>query len=480
MVVSVLYIIVTFWLAAYSLHSLYLLWIYHRVKGKRTEPVFDGELPLVTIQLPVYNELTTIERLVKETAAIDYPGGRLQIQILDDSTDETTSVISNLLPSLRQEGVNIEHIHRADRAGFKASALANALNSATGEYIAIFDADFIPPRDFIYKCLPWFNDPTVGCVQGRWGHLNRDYSMLTRLQAMAIDAHFMVEQTARSRSGLLMNFNGSGGMWRKACIEDAGGWQAGTLTEDFDLSYRAQMKGWRLEYLPDLVIPGELPVQMAAFKQQQARWARGSLQTARKLLVPLLRSPLPIKLKITGTLHLTHYLVHPLILLTLMLSIIMRIQDAAIFQWAPLFMLSAIVPPLLYLTSPAPEAPSWLRRLKLIPLLLLLSIGISVNNTKAALLGLFVTNEGVFVRTPKFAVHHSEQRWEQSRYAIGNDPIGFWEFFFMLFAFTGLIVAWILGDYLFAPWLFLYSSGYGLIVFISVMQSIRRKTMSPM
>ncbi len=478
MVVSVLYIIVTFWLAAYSLHSLYLLWIYHRVKGKRTEPVFDGELPQVTIQLPVYNELTTIERLVKETAAIDYPGGRLQIQILDDSTDETTSVISNLLPSLRQEGVNIEHIHRAERAGFKAGALANAMNSATGEFIAIFDADFIPPRDFIYKCLPWFNGPTVGCVQGRWGHLNRDYSMLTRLQAMAIDAHFMVEQTARSRSGLLMNFNGSGGIWRKTCIEDAGGWQAGTLTEDFDLSYRAQMKGWRLEYQPDLVIPGELPVQMAAFKQQQARWARGSLQTARKLLVPLLRSPLPIKLKITGTLHLTHYLVHPLILLTLMLSIILRIQDAAIFQWAPLFMLSAIVPPLLYLTSPAPEAPSWLGRLKLIPILLLLSIGISVNNTKAALLGLFLTNEGVFVRTPKFAVHHSKQRWEQSRYAIVNDPIGFGEFFFMLFAITGLIIAWILGDYLFAPWLFLYASGYGLIVFTSVMQSIRRKTMN--
>ena len=475
MVVSVLYVIVTIWLAVYSLHSLYLLWIYHRVKRPRNQPVFEGELPLVTIQLPVYNEQTTIERLIIAAAEMDYPCDLLQIQVLDDSTDETSEKITRMLPYLKEAGIHIEHIHRLGREGFKAGALANGMKFARGEFIAIFDADFIPPRDFILKCLPWFKDPKIGCIQARWGHLNRDYSILTQLQAMAIDAHFMVEQIARSRSGLLMNFNGSGGMWRAGCIQDAGGWQSGTLTEDFDLSYRAQMLGWHLDYLPELVVPGELPVQMAAFKQQQARWARGSLQTARKLLLPLLRSPLPLRLKITGTLHLTHYLVHPLILFTLLLSIVMRFQNAGIFQWVPLFMLSAIVPPLMYLTSPSPEAPSWVLRLKLIPVLLMLSIGISANNSKAALLGLFAADEGKFHRTPKYAVNLTRERWEQNSYALRNDLPGLSEVLLMLFSLAGLVYAWNAKDYLFAPWLMLYGSGYGLIVVISVAQTIRRR-----
>ena len=476
MVISLLFALVSLWLAIYSFHSLYLLWLYHHTKGSRPLPTLTRDWPYVTVQLPIYNEFTTVERLLKAVSALDYPPAKLQIQVLDDSTDETSSLITQLVTNLKNEGVNIVHIQRNHRQGFKAGALANGFLLASGEFVAIFDADFVPPPDFLKRSIPWFNDPKIGCVQCRWGHLNRDYSLLTRLQAMAIDAHFMVEQTARSRNGLLMNFNGSAGVWRSACIVDAGGWQSGTLTEDFDLSYRAQMQGWRIDYQPDLVVPAELPVQMTAFKQQQARWARGSLQTAKKLLIPLLKSKLSMRLKITGTLHLTHYLVHPLLLLALLLSIWMRFQVFEIFQWIPLLMVTVLISPLLYLTSPAPEAPNWPQRLKLIPGLVLLSIGISLNNAQAALIGLFISNEGVFVRTPKFSVKHAADRWELSRYVLRNNPSGIGEFVLMALSLLGLLHALANRDYFIIPWLMFYGTGYGMIAMISFKQAIRQLT----
>ncbi len=477
MVVSLLFALVSLWLAIYSFHSLYLLLLFHRARGSRPTPQSPQILPTITVQLPIFNEFTTVERLLKAVSALDYPPEKLQIQVLDDSTDETSLLITQMVTNLKNEGVNIVHIQRKHRQGFKAGALAHGMLSASGEFVALFDADFVPPPDFLKRSIPWFNDPRVGCVQSRWGHLNRDYSLLTRLQAMAIDAHFMVEQTARSRNGLLMNFNGSAGVWRSACIVDAGGWQSGTLTEDFDLSYRAQMKGWQIDYLPDLVVPAELPVQMTAFKQQQARWARGSLQTAKKLLIPLLKSKLPLRLKITGTLHLTHYLVHPLLLLALLLSIWMRFQIFEIFQWIPLLMVTVLISPLLYLTSPAPEAPNWLQRLKLIPGLVLLSIGISLNNAQAALIGLFISNEGVFVRTPKFSVKHAADRWELSRYVLRNNPWGIGEFILTLLSLLGLFQAVTNHDFFLIPWLMFYGAGYGLISMISLKQAIRQLTL---
>ena len=475
MVITLLYVLVSLWLAAYSLHSLYLLWLYHRSQGPLAAPQPPADWPPVTVQLPVYNEYTTLERLLRAVAALDYPGDRLQIQLLDDSTDATTALAAGLVAALQRRGLNITHLRRPHRRGFKAGALAEGMLSASGEFIAIFDADFVPPPDFLKRSLPHFADQKVGCVQSRWGHLNRDYSLLTRLQAMAIDAHFIVEQTARSRSGLLMNFNGSAGVWRSACIADAGGWQSGTLTEDFDLSYRAQLRGWRITYLPELVVEAELPVQMAAFKQQQARWARGSLQTARKLLVPLLQSRLPLRLKLMGTLHLTHYLVHPLLLLALILSLGMRIASSELIHWLPLLMVTALVSPLLFLTSPAPEAPPWPKRLALIPALVLLSIGISWNNAGAALAGLFVRDEGTFQRTPKFALQHAAERWETNRYAVTRTAPWLAEAVLMLLAALAAVQALQSGDLALVPWLLLYGAGYGLVAAVSLEQSLRRR-----
>ncbi|HET7091501.1 MAG TPA: cellulose synthase family protein, partial [Anaerolineae bacterium] len=261
-------------LSIYGFNSLYLVWRYARTRRRPViEPPAPREWPRATIQLPIYNERHTIERLLDAVAAIDYPRHRLQVQVLDDSTDDTVERVTALVDRLRREGLNAIHRHRGKRTGFKAGALAAALDEASGEFIAIFDADFVPPPDFLRRTIPWFAGDRVGCVQARWEHLNRDYSRLTRAQALGVDGHFVVEQAARDRSGLFVNFNGTAGVWRKACIVDAGGWQHDTLTEDLDLSYRAQLRGWRFVYLPDLAVPAELPVQMDAYKRQQARWA---------------------------------------------------------------------------------------------------------------------------------------------------------------------------------------------------------------
>lgn len=477
MVATLFYAIISLWLAIYTLHGLYLLWLYHRTKGTRLPPPNPREWPKVTVQLPIYNEFTTIERLLTSIVLLDYPRNLLEIQVLDDSTDETSAFAAEFVSKWQEAGTQINHIRREHRQGYKASALAYGMSCAGGEFLALFDADFIPPPNFLKQALPYFHYPRVGCVQARWGHTNREYSLLTRLQAMIIDAHFIVEQTARSRSGLLMNFNGSAGIWRKTCIEDSGGWSSRTLTEDFDLSYRAQLRGWRIAYTPELVVPAELPVEIAAYKHQQARWARGSLQTAKKMLIPLINSTLPLRLKIMGIIHLTHYLVHPLLLFALFLSLVLKIQASEVFEWIPVFMLFALVAPLLYLTGHAPESPPWFNRLKLIPAAMLLSIGMSVNNAQAALKGLLGPTEGTFVRTPKYALKQQSDRWEKSRYVLSRYSWGIPELFFMTLTFMGIINAIRIGDFYIIPWLFVYGSGYGLITIISIEQIIRRKVL---
>ncbi len=470
MVISGLYILVSICLVIYSINSLYLLILYHRSKGLNPDTQEIDEWPSVTVQLPVYNELNAIERLIFSVAQFDYPATHLQIQILDDSDDQTTALISGIVSKLRKDGVNISHIHRETRSGYKAGALANGMSQVTGDFIAIFDADFLPPPDFLKKIIPHFSDQSVGCIQCRWGHNNRDFSLLTKLQAMAIDAHFMVEQTARSRNGLLLNFNGSGGVWRKTCIEDSGGWQSGTLTEDFDLSYRAQLKGWSIAYLPNIVVPGELPAQIDAYKNQQSRWARGSIQTARKLLIPLITSALPLRMKIMGVIHLTHYMVHPLILLSLILSLFFNYDMSGIVRWLPLLMVMMLISPLLYLTCPAPESPGWRRRLILIPPLMLMSVGISLNNSRAALSGLFERNEGVFIRTPKYALQGNAGSWEKSHYAIREKNWVTWELLVALVVLVFIFQAIITNNINLVPWLIFYGFGYGLIAYFSIYQ----------
>src|SRR5712692_8414861 len=277
-------------------------------------PPAPGEWPAVTVQLPLFNERYVARRLLEAVGRLDYPAQRLEIQVLDDSTDETSAIVAEAARGLTTRGVTVRHLRRTDRTGFKAGALAAGLREARGEFIAIFDADFVPPPDFLTKTIPHFADPTVAVVPSRWGHLNRDFSLLTLAQSLGIDGHFGVEQPARCWGNLLLNFNGTAGVWRRTAIEDAGGWAHDTLTEDLDLSYRAQLAGWRFVFDPTLVVPAELPESMAAFRSQQHRWAKGALQTARKLLPGVARAPLPWHVKQEAFVHLTANATYPLLL----------------------------------------------------------------------------------------------------------------------------------------------------------------------
>ena len=290
--IGVFYFVLTAVLALYGFHNLITTVIYLSMKPSRRQKGKTDPLkvwPPVTVQLPIFNEKYTIERLLHAVTRLDYPIECLQIQVLDDSTDDTYALVARLVDEYKSQGINIELVHRVDRTGYKAGALNHGLKSATGELIAIFDADFVPKRDWLKRTVPSFQNPKLGCLQTRWGHTNQQYNSLTRAEAMGIDGHFIIEQTVRSKNGFFLNFNGTAGLWRRACIEDAGGWQWDTLTEDLDLSYRAQMRGWKFDYLPDVVVPAELPPQVEAYKKQQFRWAKGSFQVVRKILPSVLR-----------------------------------------------------------------------------------------------------------------------------------------------------------------------------------------------
>jgi hypothetical protein len=428
------------------------------------------------VQLPIYNEKHTAGRLLDAVAALDYPRDRLEVQVLDDSTDETHQLVADAVARLREGGLEIVHLTRAVRTGYKAGALAAGLRAAKGTLIAVLDADFIPQPSFLRETVPHLADPGVGCVQARWGHANRAYSPLTRLQALMMDGHFVVEQGARDRHGLPINFNGTAGVWRKACIEEAGGWTMDTLTEDLDLSYRAQLRGWRLRYLHQTIVPGELPVQVSAFKQQQARWAQGSIQTALKTAWPLLRSSLSWPAKIEGFLHLTGYLAHPLLLLNLLLLLPMRLFEGDApdrLLWtaslAPVLMLLALGPPLLYSVAQIADGRGWGRRLGALPLLILAGIGVSLNNAWAVLKALLGVRQG-FLRTPKFAVRRGEDSWAGSAYALGLDPLIWGELALAAYSVALLFVprfSWGL-----APWVVLYAGGFGYLAGASLVQAL--------
>ena len=322
------------------------------------------------------------------------------------------------------------------------------------------------------RVVPHFADPTVGCVQTRWGHLNRDYSLFTRVQALGVDGHFVVEQTARSRAGLFINFNGTAGVWRRACIEDAGGWQGDTLTEDLDLSYRAQLRGWRIGYLPDVVVPAELPAQISGFKRQQARWAQGSIQTALKLLGPLLRSDQPCRVKLEGVVHLTGYLVHPLMLLVVLLTLPMSFSRSWVLAAAPWLMIAAVGPPLLYTVAQVAEGERWRYRLWALPLLVLLGMGLALSNTWAVLKAMLGLHQG-FQRTPKFALRQREDTWVGSVYALSGDSLVWGELGLAVFALALLAAPGV--NCGFAPWLLLYAGGFGYVAGINLRQAHQRR-----
>jgi len=477
-ILEILYLIVAAWLAVYGFNALYLTLV-RRLRYKPApviKPAPDFDWPAVTVQLPVYNERFVAERLITAVAALDYPADRLQIQVLDDSDDITTEIIARLVARARTGGVDIRHIQRPDREGYKGGALQYGLKRADGEFIAIFDADFLPEAGTLKSIIPHFEgDLQIGCIQTRWSHINPDSSWLTRSQAAGIDGHFLVQQETRSTEGLFLNFNGTGGVWRRDCIEDAGGWQGDTLTEDLDLSYRAQLLGWRILYLPHVSVPGELPVHIGAFKRQQFRWAKGSIQTARKLLVELWRSRQPLRIKLTAAIHLTNYIVHPLILLNLLLTLPVILSGSPLLHIMPVFTVAALGPILMYWFSIGAHGKTRLARTAQLGVLLITGMGLSINNSRAvleALLGIKTS----FLRTPKFNVRGKQAVNENRAYTLPIDPIVLLEIAFAVYSLILLLIVLQMGVWRLVLWLPLYIGGFSYVAGLSIYQSLQSRS----
>jgi len=408
--VLVLYFTIVSVLSVYGLHLTYVIYLYYRHRANA--PRSGGELrslPRVTVQLPIYNEMYVLDRLLESVARLDYPAALLEIQVLDDSTDETCEIARMAVGRLSARGIDIKYLHRSDRTGFKAGALQAGLASASGEFIAIFDADFVPAPDFLRRLLPHFADPRIGMVQSRWGHLNGQYSLLTKIQCLMLDAHFIFEHGGRSRSGCFFHFNGTGGIWRRETIVAAGGWEFDTLTEDLDLSYRAQLQGWRFVYLPDVVSPAEVPIEIGGFKAQQRRWTKGNAQACRKLLPRVLRAEIPLRVKVEAVFHLTSSFCHPLVLALSILTVpampfLLRIGSLPWYETLLInfLLVSSTISALnFYALSQRRLYGDWMRRLRHLPVLFAVGIGLSVNNTRAVLEAL-LRKQNVFVRTPKY------------------------------------------------------------------------------
>lgn len=435
------------------------------------------DLPVVTVQLPIYNERYVVQRLIDAVVRLEYPREKLEIQVLDDSTDETTAIAGELVEAYRRAGTDITLLHRRTRTGYKAGALRDGLAGARGEFVAIFDADFVPTPDFLMKTLPFFQDPGIAMVQVRWGHINRDYSLLTLVQSFGIDGHFWVEQAARCWSGLCMNFNGTAGIWRRTAIDDAGGWQADTLTEDLDLSYRAQLKGWRMKFLPQVVCPAEVPVQLTGARSQQHRWAKGSIQTARKIVPRILKTDLPLFTKYQAVFHLTNYMVHPLMLLVV-LSAPLLLQSERfltvrehLLAVAAFFSVATFGPSSMYLYAQRDLYPDWTRRLWAFPALLVFGTGIALNNTKAIVEGLFNVR-GAFIRTPKFRIEKRSDTWVGKRYRAPVPWLSLFEALLALYCVYGVSLFLQRGTYLIDPFLLLYSIGFATVAGMSVWESL--------
>jgi cellulose synthase/poly-beta-1,6-N-acetylglucosamine synthase-like glycosyltransferase len=408
--VFVAYSLLLLVLSVYGSHRIRMAYLHYRHKYRLPTPAGRfAELPRVTVQLPMFNELCVAERIIDAACALDYPRERLEIQVLDDSTDETQGIARTAVERWRERGIDIVYLHRVNRQGFKAGALEHGLATASGEFVAVFDADFLPPADYLLRSIHHFTDPKVAVVQARWGHLNRDHSLLTRAQAIFLDGHFMVEHSARSRSGRFFNFNGTAGMWRRAAIVDGGGWQHDTLTEDLDLSYRTQVKGWRFVFLPDVVAPAELPEDMNAFKAQQHRWAKGSIQVALKLWPMLRKAGLPPEQRKEAFFHLTANIAWVVMIplsILLPVSCVVRVSHGwfeVLLVDLPFSVLATLSVMMFYAISQAEQGASWWQRVKHLPFVMALGIGLSVNNARAVIEALMGYETG-FVRTPKAGV----------------------------------------------------------------------------
>ncbi len=438
------YIVVLIGLAGYGSHRLTIVFLYLKHSRNKPQPKeYFKELPLVTIQLPVFNEMHVVDRLLDSVAALDYPQDKMQIQLLDDSTDQTVEICRAGIERLKARGFDAEHIHRTDRTGYKAGALENGTRFAKGEFLLILDADFVPNPDLLQKTMHYFTDEKIGLIQTRWGHLNRSYNVLTRIQAMFLDGHLELEQTARNRSGRFFTFNGTGGIWRKSCITDAGGWEHDTLTEDMDLSYRAQLKGWRFIFLNDVETPAELPVDMDGFKSQQHRWTKGSIQVCKKVLPAIWKSKVPLFVKMEATAHLTSNFAY--LMLICLCFLIYPSQSAQVPDFfgpytyyiinVPIFFFSSVSVIVFYLFSQKALRPgSWWKEIPYLPLLLALGIGMSISNAKAVIEALF-NHQTAFVRTPKYGIGQAttQKDWKKSSYKAMKTLTPFVELLFGFF-----------------------------------------------
>jgi len=456
-------------------HGYLMIHQYLKPRTRSDHPTLPvAAYPVVTVQLPVYNELYVVERLIDAACGLVYPREKLEIQILDDSTDQTVELVAACVARYRREGFDIVQLRRGDRKGFKAGALREGLRLARGEFIAIFDADFLPRSDFLLKTIPHLvSDARLGMVQTRWEHLNADYSLLTRAQAMALDGHFVIEQTVRNRAGFFINFNGTAGVWRRSCIEDAGNWQDDTLTEDLDLSYRAQLRGWKFLYLDSVTSPAELPSEINALKSQQFRWTKGAIETARKILPQVWKAALPLRVKVHATFHLTNNLVFPFILLAGILNVpLVFLKHSghydAYFMFMSVFVLAFVASFLFYLYSQKGAYADWRRRLLLFPLFMAGSMGFAVNNTRAVLEGL-LKRRTEFVRTPKYSIKQQKDSWVGKRYAPSSfSPTVLLELGLAIYCLFGVVSSVYFLELAAVPFQLLFSFGFGLVAVLSL------------
>jgi len=477
--VLVSYFFVLSILAIYGWHRYYIVYLYMKnranVPDQTIPPLASEALPRVTIQLPIYNEMYVADRLIDAVCEMDYPRELLEIQVLDDSTDETTDIAELAVRRHAARGFDISYLHRVDRTGYKAGALEAGLKVAKGAFIAIFDADFIPPKDFLQQTLPHFTEPKIGMVQARWGHINQDYSLLTKIQAILLDAHFVLEHGGRNRAHCFFNFNGTAGVWRREAIDSAGGWQHDTLTEDLDLSYRAQLLGWKFKFLPHVVSPAEVPVEMNSFKSQQHRWAKGSIQTCMKLLPRILRSNQPLGVKAEAFFHLSanfNYLLMSVLSVLVFPAMWVRYNmgwTEMLLIDVPLFAAATLSVCNFYMVSQRELYPNWRARLKYLPFLMSIGIGLSVNNTRAVLEALF-RKESEFARTPKYGIERDSDEWAGKKYhqTVGVQSIielalGLYFTFTVFYALANQIYGTL-------PFLMLFQIGFLYIGLLSILQ----------
>ncbi len=484
--VAVIYLLVVSTLFIYGLNFFYLA--YSAWKGRAALAAAPARkaftpLPAVTVQLPIYNEWYVANRLIEAAAALDYPRDLLEIQVLDDSIDETVLLVAETVSRLRAQDFDVHHLHRTDRRGFKAGALAEGLKAAKGEFLAIFDADFVPAPDFLKRILPYFDSERVAFVQARWGHLNREYSLLTFLQSLSIDAHFAVEQLARSRLGYWFNFNGTAGIWRKSAILDAGGWKAETLTEDLDLSYRTFLRGWSARYAGDIEVQAELPVSFTAYRRQQHRWARGSLECAIRFIPIIWNSDAPLSKKIQSSLHLTGYSVHLLLFaLVFLYPIVLAISVhypslVSLFGIAMLFNFTAFAPTAFFAVAQQSLRKRWLGFLPAIFFMTVLGAGMMLNTLRAAL-QIWFGRQSAFERTPKYGITRRRQSWDTRRYFVKVDALVAFELALAIFNLWTVWLGWQMSNWLIMIYAALFAIGLLFTSGFTILQAIRQRVSS--